>query len=62
MKVWVSTDKALPCYNHIVTVRVADFTENYTTEGYYDYKKEVWFTAAGDCLNDNVYEWLLELD
>jgi hypothetical protein len=55
---WISTDKAIPAYNdQIVKVKVADFTKDYITYGYYNHKEQCWYSIDGWCLNDNVYAW-----
>ena len=56
---WIDTDIAIPAFDkQIVRIKVADFTENYVTEGYYNHREQVWYDKNGHCLNDNVYKWL----
>ena len=56
---WIDTDIAIPAFDkQIVKIKVADFAENYVTEGYYNHREQVWYDKNGHCLNDNVYKWL----
>ena len=55
---WIDTDIAIPAFDEqIVKIKVADFAENYVTEGYYSHREQVWYDKNGYCLNDNVYKW-----
>ncbi len=55
---WIDVDKAIPAYDEqLVKVKVADFTKDYTTEGWYDHERQEWYSVDGFCLNDNVYAW-----
>lgn len=59
---WVSDFTAVPTFKHqIVKVKVADYSGDFMTEGYYDDKTGLWYTKDGLCLNDNVYEWAIKL-
>lgn len=55
---WIDVDKAIPAYDEqLVKVKVADFTKEYTTEGWYDHNRQEWYSVDGCCLHDNVYAW-----
>ena len=55
---WINVDKAIPAYDEqLVKVKVADFTKDYITEGWYDHNKQEWYSVDGFCLHDNVYAW-----
>lgn len=55
---WISTDKAMPAYDEqVVKIKVADPYKDYITKGWYDHKREEWFSIDGLCLHDNVYAW-----
>lgn len=55
---WIDTNKAIPAYDgQVVKMKVADPCKDYTTKGWYDHKREEWFSIDGLCLHDNVYAW-----
>ena len=55
---WIDTDKAIPAYDkQLVIIRVADFTTDYITEGWYDHNRQEWFRFDGLCLHNDVYGW-----
>lgn len=59
---WVSTKTAVPAFTEqIVKAKVTDFIGNYMTEAHYNSKKDCWYDKKGVCLNDNVYEWAIEI-
>lgn len=59
---WVDVDTAIPAFDkQIVKVKVADYAQDYETEGYYNHREQVWYDKNGNCLNDNVYEWYMIL-
>lgn len=54
---WFDVDERMPNSMELVKVKVADYTEDYITTGYYNERCLEWYSDDHLCLDDLVYEW-----
>lgn len=57
LQTWIDVDVRTPEPKQLVKVKVADYVEDYTTNGYWNDQCLMWFSEENLCLNDLVYAW-----
>lgn len=57
LQTWIDVDVRMPKPKQLVKVKVADYVDDYTTNGYWNDQYLMWFSEENFCLNDLVYAW-----